>query len=72
MSTAVQSGLPLRAPKEVSGTCVVPWDGDTSNKPFEWTGHHQLSAPPPPSALPATQGQRSKDQDLGYDHFNTD
>ena len=23
------------------------WEGDTSNKPFEWTGHHQLSAPPP-------------------------
>jgi len=23
------------------------WEGDTSNKPFEWTGHHQPSAPPP-------------------------
>jgi hypothetical protein len=29
------------------------WEGDTSNKPFEWTGHHQLSAPPPQdSCLP--------------------
>ena len=23
------------------------WEGDTSNKPFEWTGHHQTSAAPP-------------------------
>ena len=23
------------------------WEGDTSNKPFEWTGHHQFSATPP-------------------------
>jgi len=22
------------------------WEGDTSNKPFEWTGHHHPSAPP--------------------------
>ncbi len=28
------------------------------NKPLEWTGHQLLSAPPPPSSLPATQGQR--------------
>ena len=23
------------------------WEGDTSNKPFEWTGHQQPSAAPP-------------------------
>jgi hypothetical protein len=29
------------------------WEGDTSNKPFEWSGHHQPSAAPPQaSCLP--------------------
>jgi hypothetical protein len=23
------------------------WQSSSSNKPFEWTGHHQLSASPP-------------------------
>jgi len=36
---------------EVRGRCL--WEGDTSNKPFEWTGHHKLSATPPQaSCLP--------------------
>jgi hypothetical protein len=33
-------------------------EGDPSNKPLEWTGLQQLSAPPPQAPLPATQGQR--------------
>ena len=36
---------------EACGRCL--WEGDTSNKPFEWTGLHQLSAAPPQaSCLP--------------------
>jgi hypothetical protein len=31
---------------------------NTSNKPFEWTGEHELPASPPMGSLPATQGQR--------------
>jgi len=33
-----------------------PLEGDPSNKPLEWTGLQQLSAPPPQAPLPATQG----------------
>ena len=40
---------------EVSGLFL--WEGDTSNKLFEWTGRHQRSASTIQS-LPATQGQR--------------
>lgn len=43
---------------EVCGRLL--WEGDTSNKPFEWTGRHQRSALTIQS-LPATQGQRWKD-----------
>jgi hypothetical protein len=39
------------------------WEGDTSNKPLEWTGRHKRLAFAPHS-LPATQGQRSKDQSI--------
>jgi hypothetical protein len=36
------------------------WEGDTSNKPFEWTGRHQLTAPPPQSpCLPLKGSVRS-------------
>jgi hypothetical protein len=36
---------------EVRGRCL--WEDDTSNKPFEWTGHHKLLATPPQaSCLP--------------------
>ena len=31
---------------------------DASNKPLEWTGHHQLYADTSIHSLPATQGQR--------------
>jgi hypothetical protein len=33
-----------------------PLECDPSNKPLEWTGLQQLSAPPPQAPLPATQG----------------
>jgi hypothetical protein len=39
---------------EVSG--LILWEGDTSNKLFEWTDRHQRSASTIQS-LPATQGQ---------------
>ena len=45
------------------------WGSDTSNKPLEWTGRHQLSASQPPGFLPATQGQRSKDRRPKYEAF---
>lgn len=32
------------------------WGG--SNKPFEWSGHHQLSILATTSSLPATHGRR--------------
>jgi hypothetical protein len=35
---------------------------DTSNKPLEWTGRHHFPARAI-QLLPATQGQRSKDQE---------
>jgi hypothetical protein len=40
---------------EVSG--LILWEGDTSNKLFEWTDRHQRSASTIQS-LPVTQGQR--------------
>jgi len=46
------------APKaEVCGRFL--WGSDTSNKPFEWTGHRHCPASVQKS-LPATQGKRSK------------
>lgn len=33
-------------------------EGDTPNKPLEWTGRHRISASVPLHSLPATQGQR--------------
>jgi len=44
---------------EVRGRCL--WECDTSNKPFEWTGRHQLSASPPQApCLPLKGGVRLK------------
>jgi len=42
-------------------------DATPSNKPLEWTGHHNLTSGTRYS-LPATQGQRSKDREEGRRH----
>ncbi len=45
----------------------LPVGGDTSNKPFEWTGHQQLSAlppPPPASCLPLKVSVKSHHDDF--------
>ena len=43
--------MSLACAAEVRGRCL--WEGDTSNKPFEWTGRHQFFASPPQaSCLP--------------------
>jgi hypothetical protein len=43
---------------EVRGRCL--WEGDTSNKPFEWTGHHKLLATPPQASCLPLKGSVSQ------------
>jgi len=41
-------------------------ESDTSNKPFEWSGHHQLTASPPQApCLPLKGGVRRIERRAG-------
>jgi len=47
---------------EARGRCL--WEVDTSNKPFEWTGHRQRSASPPQAPCLPLRGSVRQIQSL--------